>query len=92
MNDSDKLKPILIENPHTKRMVNIAPFFDYINYYHEGNFYMAAKELDAAAVNIACTATDANAYNLHEHTSILHNLFTLRDAIDSISEFKEERR
>lgn len=92
MNKDDKLDPIMVLNPRTKRMINIAPLFDHINHNYEGNFYLAAKAIDNAAVHIACSANENQLVDPVGHSNILYDLFKLRDAIDLVSEFKEERR
>lgn len=92
MNEEDKLDPIMVKNPKTDRLINIAPLFEMVNYYWGGCFYKVAKAMDEAAVRMACSATEDSISNINAHTSLLFDLFTLRDTFDNISEYKEERR
>jgi hypothetical protein len=88
----EKPEPILVLNPETKRYVNIAPLFKTINENHDGNFHRASKAIDKVIRSYVCLKTEAMESDPLGFNSNCFELFNFRDALEGISEYKEERR
>jgi hypothetical protein len=87
---NENLDPILVLNPQTKRHINIAPLLNLVNEEYQGEFNQLSQALDSAAVAIA-TNVDQMEGSSGECGTILYNLFGLRDTLNCVAEFKEER-
>ena len=86
-------EPILVLNPESGRYINIAPLVEFVNEDYLGHFYEMSKGVDAVIKLLACTpfAQDEGGDNV-EIASRFSFLYSLRDVINSISEFKEDRQ
>jgi hypothetical protein len=91
MNRNENLTPILVINPETKRHINVAPLLNLVNDEYQGEFNQLAEALDKAAVAIA-TNVDQMEGSQGECGTILYNLFGLRDTLNCVAEFREERK
>jgi len=87
-NDEIITEPILVNNPLTKRFVNVTPLLNMVNDDHDGNFKQMAKSIDNIIRHVSCIPIDdINVGNTH--TDAIQMLYTLRDTIDNISEYSE---
>jgi len=87
-NDEIITDPILVNNPLTKRFVNIAPLLNLVNDDHDGNFKQMAKSIDGIIRHVSCTVFTDDV-DILRHTNAIQMLYTLRDTIDNISEYSE---
>jgi hypothetical protein len=87
----EELTPILVLNPETKRHINIAPLLNLVNVEYQGEFSQLADALDCAGVNIACCVDHMDSAP-NNNGDVMYNLFGLRDVLNCVAEFKEERR
>lgn len=85
-------EPVLVQNPKTKTLVNIAPIIYLVNEEFFGDFTQASKSIDEIIRSFVChnnEAMDCNPLSFCGHCSYL---FNLRDAFGAINEIKAERR
>lgn len=87
-----KLEPILVLNPETKRYVNVAPLFHFVNELHGGDFYKASKAIDKVIHSYVCYKSEEMESDPLGFNGNCFELFNFRDALEGISEYKEERR
>ena len=85
-------EPMLVLNPKTKTLINIAPIICLVNEKFDGDFYLASKSIDKVIRSFVCHNTEAMESDPLSFRNHCFDLFNLRDAFNAINEFKEERR
>jgi hypothetical protein len=91
-NRDNKLEPIPVKNPETGRYVNVAPLFNLVNIEYDGDFKQLSDQIDYGAVMFAGTATETMQNAPLEAAGIFYTLFSLRDTIRNMNEYKEDGR
>lgn len=91
-NIAEEIAPILVKNPDTGRLVNVAPLFSFVNENHGGEFYNLAKSIDSVIEKVSCAKIDDDSIDAFDRMCMMQTLYNLRNNITNMAEYKEERR
>lgn len=90
--NEEALTPVMVQNEHTKRFINVAPMLQLVNENYLGEFSKVAEEIDDCIKFFVTTADESALVNGKAFTSCVHSLFEFRDMFKNMAEYKEERR
>lgn len=87
-------EPLMIQNPHNGRFINLAPLMAYLHEQENTNLTPASGpanvcfNLKAAYRLIATTPVDSSSVDPGHVASVVADLFTLEDVFSKLTEYK----